>query len=105
MSIKKKVRKTTRFSSQKEKKTQSSSKTADPSSTITSPLPLSTAPAISAPPVDLSIKSPTGVAELDSVLSGGFPKGSVVLVSGNSGTGKTILSLQWLFDNIKNFGE
>ncbi|MFH1470598.1 MAG: ATPase domain-containing protein [Candidatus Micrarchaeota archaeon] len=38
----------------------------------------------------------TGVDGLDELLEGGFPKGSVVLVSGSPGAGKTILGLQFL---------
>ena len=46
--------------------------------------------------------SSTGIADLDSLMEGGFPRGSVVLVAGSSGSGKTILALQWLFEGIKN---
>jgi len=46
--------------------------------------------------------SPTGIRELDRLLGGGFPKGSIVLLSGSSGSGKTIFSFQWLFEGIKN---
>lgn len=45
--------------------------------------------------------SATGIAELDGVLHGGFPKGTIVLLSGSSGSGKTIFSLQWLFHGVK----
>lgn len=38
----------------------------------------------------------TGVANLDMVLSGGFRPKSVILVSGNPGSGKTIFSTQFL---------
>lgn len=44
--------------------------------------------------------SATGIKELDNVLSGGFPKGSVVLLSGSSGSGKTTLAFQWLFSGV-----
>ncbi len=44
----------------------------------------------------------TGVRELDLMLGGGFPKGAVVLLSGSSGSGKTILSSQWLFAGVKH---
>ncbi len=44
--------------------------------------------------------SPTGIAGLDQALGGGFPKGAVVLLAGSSGSGKTILSLQWLFNGV-----
>ena len=47
-------------------------------------------------------ESLTGVIELDKVLVGGFPKGAIILVAGSSGSGKTILSQQWLFEGLKN---
>ena len=45
--------------------------------------------------------SSTGIQELDDIIKGGFPKGSVVLLAGSSGSGKTICSLQWLFEGVK----
>ncbi|HTT34410.1 MAG TPA: ATPase domain-containing protein [Thermoplasmata archaeon] len=39
---------------------------------------------------------PTGIAGLDEMLGGGFPKGHVVLVTGLPGTGKTCFGLQFL---------
>jgi circadian clock protein KaiC len=45
---------------------------------------------------------PTGIAELDNALQGGFPQGSIVLLAGSSGSGKTIMALQWLFDGVKH---
>ncbi len=44
----------------------------------------------------------TGIPRLDSALSGGIPSGSVVLLSGASGTGKTVLGMQWLFHGACN---
>ena len=44
----------------------------------------------------------TGITEFDKLLDGGFTKGSVVLLAGSSGSGKTIFSFQWLFVGIKN---
>jgi circadian clock protein KaiC len=41
----------------------------------------------------------TGVAELDLVLGGGLPAGSLVVVAGGPGTGKTILAQQICFAN------
>lgn len=38
----------------------------------------------------------TGIKGLDPLIRGGFPKWSTILVSGTPGTGKTILSLQFL---------
>jgi len=45
--------------------------------------------------------SPTGIKEFDEALKGGFPKGSVVLLAGSSGSGKTIFSFEWLFNGVK----
>ena len=39
----------------------------------------------------------TGISGLDQMLSGGFIKGSTVLVSGNYGAGKTLMALQYAF--------
>jgi circadian clock protein KaiC len=39
-------------------------------------------------------KLPTGVPGLDIITHGGIPEGRSVLVTGRSGTGKTILALQ-----------
>jgi circadian clock protein KaiC len=41
-------------------------------------------------------RAPTGIAGLDEMLEGGFPRGHVVLVTGLPGTGKTCLALQFL---------
>jgi circadian clock protein KaiC len=46
-------------------------------------------------------KVKTGVLGLDQLLGGGFPEGSIVLVSGTPGTGKTILGLQFLYEGAK----
>ncbi|MEW7848193.1 ATPase domain-containing protein [Massilia aurea] len=43
----------------------------------------------------------TGSAAIDQMMDGGIYKGSVTLVSGISGTGKTVLSVQFLSDAIK----
>ena len=47
----------------------------------------------------------TGIEGLDEVLQGGFPKGSMILLGGNPGTGKTILSAEFLYHGGKNFFE
>ncbi len=49
-----------------------------------------------------SESAPSGIAELDRILTGGFPTGSTILVAGPSGSGKTIFSFQWLFSGIRN---
>jgi circadian clock protein KaiC len=48
---------------------------------------------------------PTGVEGLDELISGGFPKGRVILVLGGPGTGKTILAAQFLYKGISQYGE
>lgn len=47
----------------------------------------------------------TGVAQLDAFLSGGFPKRSLILVTGNPGTGKTTLTASFLYDGAKRAKE
>lgn len=43
----------------------------------------------------------TGIAGLDKLIDGGIPENSVVLLSGSAGTGKTIFSLQFLFEGAR----
>ena len=50
-------------------------------------------------------KQPTGLPELDVMLQGGLPIGSAVILAGTPGTGKTMLSLQWLFAGYNQFRE
>jgi KaiC/GvpD/RAD55 family RecA-like ATPase len=47
----------------------------------------------------------TGVQGLDELLSGGFPQGRVILIIGGPGSGKTILSSQFLYNGIYQHGE
>jgi len=49
--------------------------------------------------------SPTGIPRLDFLLRGGIPRGQIVVLGGTSGTGKTILSMQWLFCGYKKYNE
>jgi KaiC/GvpD/RAD55 family RecA-like ATPase len=42
---------------------------------------------------------------LDEILAGGIPRGRVVLLVGGPGTGKTVLSTQFLVNGIKTHGE
>jgi KaiC/GvpD/RAD55 family RecA-like ATPase len=39
---------------------------------------------------------PTGISGFDDLVSGGFPEGRSILLSGSAGTGKTIFALQFL---------
>lgn len=50
-------------------------------------------------------RAPTGIRGLDELLGGGIPKGRVVLILGGPGTGKTILSTQFLVNGIEMYGE
>lgn len=49
----------------------------------------------------LNAKAKTGVRELDFVLDGGLPRRSVTLVCGGPGTGKTILSFQFMVEGAR----
>jgi circadian clock protein KaiC len=44
----------------------------------------------------------TGIDGLDQVLGGGFPRGQSYLIRGDSGAGKTTLSLQFLIEGARN---
>ncbi len=48
---------------------------------------------------------PTGIQGLDELVSGGFPKGRVILVAGGPGAGKTILASQFLYKGISEYNE
>ena len=48
---------------------------------------------------------PTGIEGLDELISGGFPKGRVILVIGGPGAGKTILASQFLYKGISQYNE
>lgn len=50
-------------------------------------------------------RCPTGIPGLDNILGGGFPKGRVVLLAGSCGTGKSILSTQFLYRGITEYDE
>src|SRR5215467_8013881 len=44
----------------------------------------------------MNLRASTGIAGLDDVLVGGFPRNHLFLVEGHPGTGKTTLALQFL---------
>ena len=48
---------------------------------------------------------PTGVSGLDPLIEGGFPEGSLILLAGNPGTGKTIFGFQFLCKGATEYGE
>jgi circadian clock protein KaiC len=47
-------------------------------------------------------KAPTGIAGLDEITGGGLPRGRTTLLVGGSGSGKTILALQFLVHGAQN---
>jgi circadian clock protein KaiC len=50
-------------------------------------------------------KSPTGIQGLDEITGGGLPQGRPTLVCGGPGCGKTILSMEFLINGARQFGE
>jgi len=50
-------------------------------------------------------KVPSGVSGFDEIAHGGIPKGRVTLISGASGTGKTVFSAQFLYKGITEYDE
>ena len=47
----------------------------------------------------------TGIDGLNSLIEGGFPRGSLVLLAGSPGTGKTVFSMQFLYKGAEDYGE
>ncbi|WXG43510.1 MAG: ATPase domain-containing protein [Promethearchaeati archaeon SRVP18_Atabeyarchaeia-1] len=47
----------------------------------------------------------TGIESLDALIEGGIPKGRIILVAGGCGTGKSILSTQFLYMGAKYYNE
>ena len=48
---------------------------------------------------------PTGIPNLDGLIDGGFPRGSVILLTGDPGVGKTIFGLQYLYVGALEYSE
>ena len=44
----------------------------------------------------------TGIPGFDQLIEGGFEDGSISIIAGESGTGKTIFSIQFLYEGAKN---
>ena len=48
---------------------------------------------------------PSGIQGLDRLLNGGFPRGAVVLLAGNPGTGKSTFAAKLLYEGAQRFNE
>jgi circadian clock protein KaiC len=59
-------------------------------------------PALDSVVPTLPPRAPTGVAGLDSILHGGFPRAEMHLIQGAAGTGKTTLALQYLLEGVRS---
>lgn len=46
-----------------------------------------------------------GIGGLDAILSGGVPRGNVILVEGTIGSGKTTLGVEYVYRGAREFGE
>jgi circadian clock protein KaiC len=55
-----------------------------------------------ADPVASDERAPTGAAGLDEMLGGGLPRASAAVIEGGTGTGKTLLALQFLLAGARN---
>ena len=50
-------------------------------------------------------RCPTGIVGIDRLLGGGFPRGSIVLVAGTPGAGKTTFAAKFVYEGVKKYGE
>ncbi|MCX8170867.1 MAG: AAA family ATPase [Candidatus Bathyarchaeota archaeon] len=50
-------------------------------------------------------RAPVGVPGFDKLVEGGFPRGSVILVAGEPGTGKTTFSAKFIHEGALRYGE
>lgn len=48
---------------------------------------------------------PIGIAGMDELIEGGIPEGRSILLSGGTGTGKTIFGIQYLYIGAKKYNE
>jgi len=53
----------------------------------------------------LNARVPTGVKGLDELIEGGLPRGSMIILAGSPGSGKTITSAQFLYHGATECGE
>jgi circadian clock protein KaiC len=50
---------------------------------------------------DFHVRKRFGIKNLDNILAGGIPQGHMILISGNTGTGKTMLGMHFLHEGIQ----
>ena len=50
-------------------------------------------------------KAPTGIRGLDAITDGGLPRATSTVVTGGTGSGKTLLGLQFLVAGAREHGE
>jgi circadian clock protein KaiC len=50
-------------------------------------------------------KSPTGIVGFDQITEGGLPKNNVTLISGGTGSGKTLFGLDFIISGVLKYGE
>lgn len=50
-------------------------------------------------------RTKTGISGLDELIGGGLVEGSTILVSGGTGSGKTIFGLQFLYNGVSKYDE
>ncbi|MFQ6076756.1 MAG: ATPase domain-containing protein [Candidatus Bathyarchaeia archaeon] len=48
---------------------------------------------------------PSGIEGLDPLIEGGLPRGSLIVLAGNPGTGKTVFGVQFLCGGLSEYGE
>jgi len=53
----------------------------------------------------MSVTVATGVPGMDELISGGFPKGRIILIIGGPGAGKTVLTSQFLYKGLMDHNE
>jgi circadian clock protein KaiC len=53
----------------------------------------------------MSDRVPTGIVGLDELIEGGFPSGSLILLAGSPGSGKTIASAHFIYHGAKHLNE
>lgn len=53
----------------------------------------------------MSKKSETGIKGFDKLIGGGFPENKCILLTGSPGTGKTIFSLEYIYNGAAKYSE